>query len=306
MKPTSPTAVKGWCIANSFHPDRKLGQNFLIDGNIRDLIVASVGITEQASVLEIGPGLGALTEGLLYQGAQVVAVEKDRRLVEWLQAQYAQPSALKVIQGDALRLDLDQFLLEHNFVACVSNLPYSTGTRILLNLALHPYAPPLFVVMLQQEVAERCLAGPGSAERGQLGVWLQLDYAVSLVKEVAPACFWPRPEIRSAVMRLKRREERVTEAVREYYFKLSKHAFTQRRKQMGTIMRRAPDTLARSGSDVERIFAAAGVELAERPENLSNVAWLQLAKEYASRGYCNQGSGCNCEGKEGDDKKNQK
>jgi len=277
---TSPSHVKAWCIENGFHPNRTLGQNFLIDRNILDAILDASGAVVGSNVLEIGPGLGVLTEGLLQRGARVTAIEKDSRLAARLADALGGPSALCVVAADALDLDLDALLAER-FDACVSNLPYSVGTRILLDLALHPLAPPVFTVLVQTEVAERLVAGPGIAERGQAGVWLQLDYEVRALRAVKASCFWPRPEVGSTVVRLVRRPSALKADERRWFFELTRYAFMHRRKQLGAIFRRAPEPVGCGDAAVAERFAAAGLSPSARPEQLDNVQWQALARAFA-------------------------
>ncbi len=281
MNLTSPTQVKSWCIENGFHPNRTMGQNFLIDRNALDAIIDGAGVAPEMRVLEIGPGLGVLTEALLRRGAAVTAVEKDGRLAARLAAALGEPAELDVIAGDALRIDWDE-LLARRFDACVSNLPYSVGTRILLDLALHRAAPPVMVVLVQREVAERLAAAPGGAERGQAGVWLQLDHAVRILRHVSAACFWPRPEVGSSVVRMDRIPCALSPAQRAMFFDLTRYAFMHRRKQIGGSLRRAEGALARGEDEVAALLVRAGVDPAARAEQISNEAWQALACAYAA------------------------
>jgi len=282
---TSPSQVKSWCIENGFHPNRTLGQNFLIDRNVLDAIIAAAGISEGQRVLEIGPGLGVLTEALLEVGASVVAVEKDSRLASRLAEALGYPKKLTMIQADALELDLDELLRdpesdEAGFDACISNLPYSVGTRILLDYARHALAPKRFVVLVQAEVAERFVAGPDHDARGQAGVWLQLDYHVRRVREVKASCFWPRPEVASTVVRLDRQPASLTAAEQQWFERLTREAFMHRRKQIGAIFRKAPPPIIHSDEVLAVLFANAGVEAHARPEKLTNDEWKSLAKSF--------------------------
>ncbi|MDD4102426.1 MAG: 16S rRNA (adenine(1518)-N(6)/adenine(1519)-N(6))-dimethyltransferase RsmA [Kiritimatiellae bacterium] len=279
MKLTSPTQVKNWCIENGFHPNKTLGQNFLVDLNILNIITDAAGISEGDRVLEIGPGLGVLTEALLHRGARVTAVEKDGRLAGRLDAALGSPDELQVIEADALALDLDGFLAV-GFDACVSNLPYSVGTRILLELALHPAAPRCFVVLVQSEVAERFRAYPGAEARGQSGVWLQLDYEVTLIREVKAACFWPKPEVGSAIVRLDRRSCGLSKSERRWFFDLTRHAFMHRRKQLGAVLRKAPEPLSCSEERLAQIFTESGIDPHDRPERLSGEQWQALSRAF--------------------------
>ena len=282
MNLTSPSQVKSWCIENGFHPNRTLGQNFLIDRNVLDAIVAAAGVQAGQRVLEIGPGLGVLTEAMLQSGASVTAVEKDSRLASRLAEALGNPPALRVITADALELPLDD-LFTPPFDCCVSNLPYSVGTRILLDIARHPSAPRSITVLVQTEVAERFAAREGCAARGQAGVWLQRDYDVTLVREVKASCFWPRPEVGSTVVRLDRRPCPLSAGERHVFDALTRYAFMHRRKQLGAALRKAPAPVGRGDEELARLFAAAAVDLKDRAETLTNFQWLALTQAFARR-----------------------
>ena len=135
MNRTSPSEVKAWCIAPGFHPNKTLGQNFLIDRNILEVLADTVGAQSGDRVLEVGPGLGVLTEALLRRGARVTAIEKDPVLAAWLRESLVLefPDTLELLEGDALEVEWAP-LLSRGFVAFASNLPYSVGTRILMDL----------------------------------------------------------------------------------------------------------------------------------------------------------------------------
>ena len=283
MNLTSPSQVKSWCIENGFHPSRALGQNFLIDRNVLDAIVDASGVRAGQRALEIGPGLGVLTEALLQKGALVTAVEKDHRLAEHLSNTMGEFD-LHVMEADALELSLDD-LFTPPFDCCVSNLPYSTGTRILLDFARHPAAPKTITVLVQTEVAERFAAQEGAEARGQAGVWLQLDYDVTLVRSVKASCFWPRPEIASTLVRLDRHSCPLKPEERRCFESLTRHAFMHRRKQLGATLRKAPPPFGRSDETLARLFAAVGVDAQSRAETLSNEQWLKLAQAFAGGEY---------------------
>ena len=274
--PSKPSEVKDWCIRGGFHPSRILGQNFLIDGNAIDFIVEAAGAAPGARILEVGPGLGALTRPMLARGAAVTAVEKDIRLAALLREACADAGdALDLIVGDALDLPLDE-LLGRGFDAFVSNLPYSVGTRILLELCRHRLAPPRLIVMVQREVADRLAAPPGAPARGQAGVWVQARWTVSALRAVPPSCFWPRPEVASTVLLLEA-HDRLPAEVSDRFYRVSKVAFTQRRKQLATILRNNAGVLALGDAAPAGILAAAAIDPAARPETLTHDDWLRLA-----------------------------
>jgi len=262
MNLTSPSQVKAWCIENEFHPNRTMGQNFLIDRNalvaIVDAGLEPVKDIARPRVLEIGPGLGVLTEELLARGCEVTAIEKDPVLAQRLARSLGNPSGLTVIPGDALDHLPDPG--SSSFDCMVSNLPYQAGTRILLELVLGRSIGAM-TALVQSEVADRLVAREGSKTRGLAGVWAQLDYDVEIVRKVSASCFWPRPEIGSSVVRLVRhgRNADFSEEERDVFHKLTKKAFEHRRKQLGSIFRDMIQSTARA-------------------EELSNDDWKNLVK----------------------------
>ena len=295
--PSKPSEVKSWCIDNGFHPNRTLGQNFLIDRNTIDAIVAAAGVVRGDRVLEVGPGLGAITRAMLDAGADVSAVEKDEVLAALLTESCAEYANFHLHTGDMLDVNLDT-LLAHGlipdtpspspspspyFSKFVSNLPYSVGTRILLDICRHPLAPETCLVMVQKEVADRLAAAPSTNDRGQAGVWVQQCYDVAAVRTVKPTCFWPKPEISSTVVRLTRHNRLpLSSRERSVFENISKLAFMHRRKQMATIFRKAPSFLSAGLPSPEAWLESAGLKPETRPEEISNEEWCALARGLAS------------------------
>ena len=275
MNLTSPSQVKAWCIDHGFHPNKVLGQNFLVDRNALEAIVDAAALAPGTRVLEIGPGLGVLTEEMLRRGLAVTAIEKDPVLADRLAEALGNPPGLTVRAGDALDLIKDGSC--DGFPALVANLPYQAGTRILLELVQRigvdrtggaarvaaQDAPETVVVLVQTEVAERLAAGPGSKTRGLAGVWAQLDYDVQLVRAVKAACFWPRPEIGSTVVRLVRhhRNDALSPDWRARFRQITKQAFEHRRKQLGAIFKGQVQSTARA-------------------EQLTNADWLAFVSGF--------------------------
>ncbi len=272
MNRTSPSEVKAWCIERGFHPNKTLGQNFLIDRNSLVALVDAVAVAPGDRVLEVGPGLGVMTEELLRRGAHVTAVEKDPALAAWLRDSLCReyPETLELIEGDALECDWPH-LLARNFRAFASNLPYSVGTRILMDLICQPNAPERLVTLVQREVAERFAAKPSTPERGTAAVWLQVDYDVFLERLVKPTCFWPPPEVTSAVVRMERHTRSTLSPEGKAFLRaLSKQVFTQRRKQLGVVLRKAPAPFHTLSPLV------AGIDPTRRAETLTLEEWEAL------------------------------
>ena len=275
MNLTSPSQVKAWCIENGFHPNKVLGQNFLIDQNALKAIV-DTGLENvrlfdcsivrlKPHVLEIGPGLGVLTEEMLNRGCRVTAIEKDPVLAARLKESLGNPEGLEVIAGDALdwlaqsnNRTIEQS--NNSFSCMISNLPYQAGTRILLELVKARQLKSM-TVLVQTEVAERLAAKEGTKTRGLAGVWAQLDYDVRIVRKVSASCFWPRPEIGSSVVRLDRHDRNLalSDEERDLFHRLTKQAFEHRRKQLGSIFKDMIQSTARA-------------------EELSNEDWIELVK----------------------------
>ena len=262
MNLTSIAQVREWCIANGFHPNKVMGQNFLIDKNVLTAIVdAGLDGVEGREILEIGPGLGVMTEELLRRGCAVTAIEKDAVLAGRLAEALGGPHGLSVIAGDALVV-LNDILPSHGFSAMISNLPYQAGTRMLLDVVA-TRAIPSITVLVQSEVADRLAAGPGSKTRGLAGVWVQLDYDVKIVRKVSAQCFWPRPEIGSSVVKLVRHDRNIAFSAEEraVFRRLTKKAFEHRRKQLGSIFKDLIESTARA-------------------EELSNEDWMNLVRQF--------------------------
>ena len=275
MNLTSPSQVKAWCIENGFHPNKVLGQNFLIDQNALKAIV-DAGLENvrlfdcsivrlKPHVLEIGPGLGVLTEEMLNRGCRVTAIEKDPVLAARLKESLDNPEGLEVIAGDALdwlaqsnNRTIEQS--NNSFSCMISNLPYQAGTRILLELVKARELQSM-TVLVQTEVAERLAAKEGTKTRGLAGVWAQLDYDVRIVRKVSASCFWPRPEIGSSVVRLDRHDRNLglSAEERDLFHRLTKQAFEHRRKQLGSVFKDMIQSTARA-------------------EELSNEDWIELVK----------------------------
>lgn len=274
MKLTRPSDVRALLAAMDFHPSRVLGQNFLIDANILNILLDAAALTPQDVVLEVGPGLGVLTEGLLARAGRVVAIEKDSRLFQWLESTYAGQPNLGLIHSDVLDVDLTA-LLDQGVNKCVANLPYAVASRFLVDLMGAAHAPERIVVTVQLEVAERLAAAPSTHDYGLISVLAQLDYDVSIHKRISPTCFWPAPEVTSAILLMVRRAAPlVAVGDRAALLRLLKHCFSKRRKQIGA-------TLRSEYGEVLPLLAELKIPPTARPENLAPADWAGLGRRLA-------------------------
>ncbi len=273
--PINLSEVRAFVIAHDFHPSRALGQNFLIDRNILDILIRHAAVGPGDHVLEIGPGLGALTTALLRCGTQVTAVEKDHRLCGHLRAFFPDEARLTLIEGDALEQDLPG--LAAGMTAVVANLPYSCGSRILVELCGAVTAPPRLVVTVQQEVAARLTAAAGSRLCGLLTVLCGYRYDCEMVHAISPNCFWPRPAVGSAVVVLTRTRAPLAAGAEAHFLACVHHAFKHRRKQLATILAHAPDALALPPDTCRAWLRQQGLAETARPEDLSVDHWRALA-----------------------------
>jgi 16S rRNA (adenine1518-N6/adenine1519-N6)-dimethyltransferase len=249
-----------------------LGQHFLIDGEVAERTIRLADLEPGATVLEIGPGRGALTDRLRAAGHPVVAVELDDALGEALDAR--RDAALTVVRGDFLRVTLDR--LAAGPLPVVANLPYATGTAIVSRLLEHPERFPRLVVMLQLEVAQRLCAAPGTRAYGGLTVLVALRAAASMGFVVPPSAFTPPPKVDSAVVRLD-----VQVAPRAaiddpgMFRRVVLAAFAQRRKTLRNALGAA------FGDAGERSLAAAGIDPRRRAETLTLDEFAHLARAAA-------------------------
>lgn len=214
---------------------KSLGQNFLIDQNILHKIVAAAEMNDSSGVLEIGPGIGALTQKLAEQAGKVVAVEIDNRLIPILRELFQEQQHVDIVHGDVLKLDLRE-LVRDRFADCtsihvVANLPYYVTTPIIMGLLEQHLPLQNIVVMIQKEVAERMAAVPGGKDYGSLSIAVQYYCKPELVMTVPPTVFIPQPNVDSAVVRLDvRREPPVQVHDEAFFFRVVKAAFAHRRK----------------------------------------------------------------------------
>jgi len=291
MKLTRISDVLAILAEWDIRPQKSLGQNFLIDANILGIMLDTAGITDGDAVLEIGTGLGVLTEPLARVARRVVTVEKDPRLWPLLKERLKAFPNVELICGDMMKVDHEE-LFRSGISKVAANLPYSVGSAILVNLVQAATPPAQLTVTLQQEVAARLTAKPGHKDFGLLTLWTQLRYDVAIRKTVSPTCFYPTPGVSSTILNLVRRERPVDNCPdRCFFYALTKFAFAHRRKQLKTILcdavirysvsERLSDLAIKSHLNTENVLAAfreLGIDPRTRAEDLSVEMWRRLAK----------------------------
>ena len=258
---------------------KSLGQNFLHDGNQIRRIMDAAELTPTDKVLEIGPGLGPLTEVLLARAGEVLAIEKDARLVAVLQGRLASAhrAKLRLLHDDALKF-LRREASDWSDWKLVANLPYSVASPMLVELALSPRRPERMVATLQLEVAQRLMAQAGDADYGVLTLLVRLDYELRDWFKIPASCFFPAPDVDSAcVVLVRRAQPLVAEGHHEAFMKIVKRAFSQRRKMMFKLLKQdwPPEKL-------ERAFAAMHLSAQERAERLSLEQFANLTGTLAT------------------------
>ena len=219
-----------------FNFQKKFGQNFLIDTHVLDKIIAAAGITKDDFVLEIGPGIGTMTQYLACAAREVVAVEIDKNLIPILEDTLSEYENVSVINEDILKVDIAALAEEKNGgrpIKVVANLPYYITTPIIMGLYEKHVPLESITVMVQKEVADRMQVGPGTKDYGALSLAVQFYAKPYIVANVPPNCFMPRPSVGSAVIRLTSHEERPVEVMDEkLMFKIIRASFNQRRKTL--------------------------------------------------------------------------
>ena len=227
-----------------FNFQKKYGQNFLIDTGVLDRIITAAEITKEDCVLEIGPGIGTMTQYLAERAGEVVAVEIDQNLIPILKETLAAYDNVTVIQDDILKVDVRKIVEEKNGgkpIKVVANLPYYITTPIIMGLFEKHIPLKSITIMVQKEVAERMQVGPGTKDYGALSLAVQYYAKPEIVANVPPNCFIPRPNVGSAVIRLTRYEEPpVKTGSEEKMFALIRASFNQRRKTLVNGLTNAP------------------------------------------------------------------
>ncbi|MBT9778665.1 16S rRNA (adenine(1518)-N(6)/adenine(1519)-N(6))-dimethyltransferase RsmA [Clostridium sp. MCC353] len=259
---------------------KKFGQNFLIDTHVLDKIIKAAGVTKDDLVLEIGPGIGTMTQYLADAARQVIAVEIDTNLIPILNETLSDYDNIKIINDDILKVDINQLAMEYNQgrpIKVVANLPYYITTPIIMGLFEGGVPIDNITVMVQKEVADRMQVGPGSKDYGALSLAVQYYAEPYIVANVPPNCFMPRPNVGSAVIRLTRHEKPPVQVKdKDLMFKLVRASFNQRRKTLQNGLNNSPEiqyTKEQIGAAIESL----GVSPSVRGEALTLEQFARLA-----------------------------
>ena len=263
---------------------KRFGQNFLIDAHVLEKIVSAAGITKDDCVLEIGPGIGTMTQYLAESAGQVIAVEIDTNLLPILTDTLKDYSNVKVINQDILKVDINELVKEYNNgrpIKVVANLPYYITTPIIMGLFESNVPIDNITVMVQKEVADRMQVGPESKDYGALSLAVQYYASPYIVANVPPNCFIPRPNVGSAVIRLTRYQEPPVQVKDpKLMFKLIRASFNQRRKTLQNGLNNSPE-ISFSKEEITKAIESLGVSPSVRGEALSLEQFAQLANYFA-------------------------
>ena len=274
----SPEVVHYICKRFDIKMSKKLGQNFLIKRGIVDEIVKAADLQEGEPVLEIGPGIGTLTQGLAQSGANVTAIELDTRLLEVLDTTLAQYSNVTIVHGDVLKLDVPSIMNNEPFKV-VANLPYYITTPIIMSLLESRLPIERLVVMVQKEVALRMVAKPGTKDYGALSVAVQYYTKPDIVLDVPPKSFLPAPAVTSSVIRCVLRDKPPVDVVDEkVFFRVVKAGFAQRRKTFANTMK----TTGLSKDRIEELLAKANIDGQRRGETFTLQEFADVANAWAA------------------------
>lgn len=273
----SPEVVHYICKRFDIKMSKKLGQNFLIKRGIVDEIVHAAELTVGEPVLEVGPGIGTLTQGLAQSGADVTAIELDRCLLEVLDTTLASYDNVRIIHGDVLKLDVPT-IMNHKPFKVVANLPYYITTPIIMSLLESKLPIERLVVMVQKEVALRMVAKPGTKDYGALSVAVQYYTEPDIVLDVPPKSFLPAPVVTSSVIRCILRDKPPVDVIDEkLFFRVVKAGFAQRRKTFANTMR----TTGLSKEQIDDILVKANIDGQRRGETFSLQEFADVANAWA-------------------------
>lgn len=287
MKPYTRNAVREISEKHGFRRADSLGQNFLVDRNIIEKIIDAAELTENTLVIEIGPGMGALTQVAAEKAGKVIAVEIDRHLIPVLGEVVGHLDNVEIINQDILKTDINELIdsEKKNFatsdheidkVVILGNLPYYITTPIIMGILEREIKMDTMVIMMQKEVAERIVATPGGKTYGALSIACQFFCETNYVTTVPRTVFQPQPKVDSAVLRLDKREElpwEIGAGGRKLFFEVVRAGFNRRRKTLLNAL----TALGMDKEDLKSILDGAGVEPSRRAETLSIQEFANVA-----------------------------
>ena len=274
----SPEVVHYICKRFDIKMSKKLGQNFLIKRGIVDEIVHAAELMPGEPVLEVGPGIGTLTQGLAQSGADVTAIELDRRLLDVLDTTLASYDNVRIVHGDVLKLDVST-IMNYKPFKVVANLPYYITTPIIMSLLESKLPIERLVVMVQKEVALRMVAKPGTKDYGALSVAVQYYTEPDIVLDVPPKSFLPAPAVTSSVIRCVLRDKPPVDVIDEkLFFRVVKAGFAQRRKTFSNTMK----TTGLSKDRIEELLAKANIDGQRRGETFTLQEFADVANAWAT------------------------
>ena len=279
----TPSATKEIINKYSFAFQKKFGQNFLIDSNVLESIIRGAEITKDDFVLEIGPGIGTMTQYLCEAARQVVAVEIDKMLIPILEDTLSEYDNVEVINQDVLKVDIKSLAEEKNNgkpIKVVANLPYYITTPIIMGLFESGVPIDSITIMVQKEVADRMQTGPGSKDYGALSLAVQYYATAKVILNVSATCFMPRPNVDSAVIKLTRHKEpTVNVADEKLMFKIIRASFNQRRKTLVNGLKNSPE-LSFSKEQIVKAIEKTGKPETIRGEALTLEEFAELANAF--------------------------
>lgn len=279
----TPSATKEIINKYSFAFQKKFGQNFLIDSNVLESIIRGAEITKDDFVLEIGPGIGTMTQYLCEAARQVVAVEIDKMLIPILEDTLSEYDNVEVINQDVLKVDIKSLAEEKNNgkpIKVVANLPYYITTPIIMGLLESGVPIDSITIMVQKEVADRMQTGPGSKDYGALSLAVQYYATAKVILNVSATCFMPRPNVDSAVIKLTRHKEPTVNVVDEkLMFKIIRASFNQRRKTLVNGLKNSPE-LSFSKEQIVKAIEKIGKPETIRGEALTLEEFAELANAF--------------------------
>lgn len=270
----TPSRTKEILAKYDFFFKKSYGQNFLIDTNILENIVSYAELTEESCAIEIGPGIGALTEQIAKKAKKVLAFEIDNRLIPILEDTLSPYDNIQIINEDVLKADVEKAIQEYlpneKDIMVVANLPYYVTTPIIMKLLTEGLPIRGIVCMLQKEVADRIAASPGTKDYGSLSIAIQFYTQASTVMTVPRTVFMPQPNVDSAVIKLVKRDQPAAEVIDEdFFFEVVRASFAQRRKTLNNNLLNNLPLLKKDKSKLEICLEESGIEGTRRGETLT-------------------------------------